>query len=71
MIVLNTRKDALNVLDVIDSTDEDNLLHLSTLLCGQHRREVLQTVRDRLNNKQPCILVSTQVVEAGVDLDFP
>jgi CRISPR-associated endonuclease/helicase Cas3 len=71
LIVLNTRKDALNVLDALDSTEEESLLHLSTLLCGQHRREVLQTVRDRLNHKQPCILVSTQVVEAGVDLDFP
>jgi CRISPR-associated endonuclease/helicase Cas3 len=71
LIVLNTRKNALDVLDAIDSTEEDSLFHLSTLLCGQHRREVLQTVRDRLNHNQPCILVSTQVVEAGVDLDFP
>jgi CRISPR-associated endonuclease/helicase Cas3 len=71
LIVLNTRKNALDVLDAIDSTEEDSLFHLSTLLCGQHRRKVLQTVRDRLNHKQPCILVSTQVVEAGVDLDFP
>ncbi|BAU65299.1 ATP-dependent RNA helicase SrmB [Stanieria sp. NIES-3757] len=71
LIVLNTRKDALAVLDAIDSTEEDSLFHLSTLLCGQHRREILQQIRDRLKNKQPCILVSTQVVEAGVDLDFP
>jgi CRISPR-associated endonuclease/helicase Cas3 len=71
LIVLNTRKDALAVLDAIESTEEDSLFHLSTLLCGQHRREVLQTIRDRLKNDRHCILVSTQVVEAGVDLDFP
>lgn len=72
LIILNTRKDALNVLNAIShEKDTDCLFHLSTLLCGQHRREVLEQVRDRLKNNQPCILVSTQVVEAGVDLDFP
>lgn len=72
LIILNTRKDALNALDAIaDETNSHYLFHLSTLLCGQHRREVLEQVRDRLKNNQPCILVSTQVVEAGVDLDFP
>ena len=72
LIILNTRKDALNALDAIaNETNSDYLFHLSTLLCGQHRREVLDRVRDLLKHNLPCILVSTQVVEAGVDLDFP
>lgn len=70
LIVLNARKDALAVLDAIGD-DHPGLFHLSTLLCGAHRRDVLEEVRRRLHAREPCVLVSTQVVEAGVDLDFP
>ena len=68
LAVVNTKKDALALLDALGDSDA---LHLSTLLCGAHRREVIATVKERLSNGQPCRLVSTQVIEAGVDLDFP
>ncbi len=72
LTIVNTRADALKLLDAVSMLDlDDPPLHLSTLLCGAHRKDVLDLIRQRLRNGEPCRVVSTQVVEAGVDLDFP
>jgi len=68
LAILNTKRDALAMLDELDDPDA---LHLSTLLCGAHRGYVIDEVKRRLKGGMPCLLVSTQVVEAGVDVDFP
>ncbi len=68
LTIVNTKRDALTLLDALDDPDA---LHLSTLLCGAHRRAVIADVKRRLQQGKPCLLVATQVVEAGVDIDFP
>lgn len=68
LAIVNTKADALELLNALDDPEA---FHLSTLLCGAHRRDVLALIRLRLARGAPCRVVSTQVVEAGVDLDFP
>lgn len=69
MVVLNTKDDATAVLDALPNVP--SVLHLSTRLCGAHRRRVLEEVYRRLEAGEPIRLVATQVVEAGVDISFP
>lgn len=45
--------------------------HLTTLMCAKHRSKVLDAVRADLKAGKPCRLVSTSLIEAGVDVDFP
>ncbi|MGQ9784582.1 MAG: CRISPR-associated helicase Cas3' [Armatimonadota bacterium] len=66
LCVLNSRRDALMLCQMIPDA-----FHLSTLMCPAHRRRALDEIRGRLNKGLPCKVISTQVVEAGVDLDFP
>lgn len=77
LAVFNTRKDARRVAQAVreqaraSNGHDGDTFHLSTLMCLHHRRNVLAEVRRRLLAGEPIRLVSTQVVEAGVDVDFP
>ena len=69
LFVLNTKGDAVALWKTIDPRLEP--YHLSTLLCAAHRATLIKEIKGKLDTKQPCVVVSTQVVEAGVNLDFP
>lgn len=68
LAIVNTRRDAAALLNAINHA---TALHLSTWMCGAHRRAVLAEARHRLQEDETCWLVSTQLIEAGVDIDFP
>jgi len=67
MAVVNTKKDAAQLWGEMNNS---NVWHLSSSMCPAHRKTVLEAIRHRLDDRGTCRLVSTQVVEAGVDIDF-
>jgi len=73
LCIMNTKKDAADLFVVLKSqvNNPESLFHLSTTMCAAHRREVLAIIKNKLERGKECYLVSTQVVEAGVDIDFP
>ena len=68
LCVVNSRKSAQAVYSLLEG--EGNF-HLSTLMCPAHRKAVLEEIRARLKKGLPCRVVSTSLIEAGVDVDFP
>ena len=68
LCIVNTRRHAKGLYDLLV---EDGSFHLSTLMCPAHRKTTLKEIRQRLMTGQPCRVVSTQVMEAGIDVDFP
>jgi CRISPR-associated endonuclease/helicase Cas3 len=69
LCIVNTRQHAYDLFKLIRELPE--AFHLSARMCPAHRSEVLNQIRESLKNDQPCRVVATQLVEAGVDLDFP
>jgi len=68
LCIVNTKAQARSLFAALDDPDA---LHLSTNMCPAHRLVTLKEIRERLKKGNPCRVVSTQIVEAGVDLDFP
>ncbi len=67
LCVVNTRKDCRDLFDRMPA----GTIHLSASMCGEHRSRVIANVKNRLMRGESVRVVSTQLVEAGVDIDFP
>lgn len=75
LCVVNTRKHAFELWNELSynfrNPREQGIYHLSSAMCAKHRLQTIEEIKERLKYKQTCQVVSTQLVEAGVDLDFP
>ncbi|WP_421908760.1 CRISPR-associated helicase Cas3' [Methanolacinia petrolearia] len=69
LCIVNTRKHAAALFEKISG--EGNCFHLSARMCPVHRRKIIGEIKDKLKNGEECRVVSTQLIEAGVDIDFP
>lgn len=69
LTIVNTRRHARELYDLLPS--DGSRFHLSALMCPAHRRLILYLIKRRLRQKLPVHLISTQLIEAGVDIDFP
>lgn len=68
LCIVNTRRQAQKIYGMLP---RDGSFHLSTTMTPAHRRQVLDEIRKRLKEGLPCRVVSTSLIEAGVDVDFP
>ena len=71
LCVVNTRQDARDLYAALAACKPGDTFHLSTWMCPAHRRDVITQIRERLKAHNPTYVVSTSLIEAGVDLDFP
>ncbi|MFD2255916.1 CRISPR-associated endonuclease Cas3'' [Luteolibacter algae] len=69
LTIVNTRRHARELFDLLPN--DGTRFHLSALMCANHRSEVLEIIKKRLHENLPTRLISTQLIEAGVDIDFP
>lgn len=67
LCIVNTRKEARELCRRMP----EGTLHLSRMMCSAHIMEVIKLIKQKLKNNEPVRVISTQLVEAGVDIDFP
>jgi CRISPR-associated endonuclease/helicase Cas3 len=72
LVIFNTKKAALEFYNCTKNLgDWEKKYHLSTAMCPSHRKDVIKNIRDDLEAKKKILVASTQLIEAGVDFDFP
>ncbi len=69
LVIVNNRRHARSLYD--QAKHLDGTFHLTTLMCAKHRSQKLDEIRGRLKNDEPCRVIATSLIEAGVDVDFP
>lgn len=70
LAIVNTKKTVANLYDLISQKTNRKLFYLSTNMCAQHRLDLLKEIKTCLAQNEPIICISTQLIEAGVDVDF-
>jgi len=70
LIIVNKKDSARLLYETLKGKNTPDIYHLSTNMCPAHRLEVLYLIKDRIEKKLPVVCVSTQLIEAGVDIDF-
>ena len=70
LVVVNTKSSAKALYIRLKDTNGTQVFHLSTNMCPQHRRECIHAMKNALSSHQPVICVTTQLIEAGVDISF-
>ncbi|MEM7314406.1 MAG: CRISPR-associated helicase Cas3', partial [Planctomycetota bacterium] len=73
LVVTNTKSMARKIFEEVQlntANSPTEVAHLSTNMCAAHRKAVLHLVKKRLDSKRPVICISTQLIEAGVDISF-
>lgn len=71
LTIVNTRKHARLLFDKLEEKTSGSNYHLSARMCPEHRKLVLAQIKAELAAGKPCRVVATQLIEAGVDVDFP
>lgn len=69
LVIVNTKQSAKSVFEQCKSLTAVSVYHLSTNMCPAHRADTLNKIKQKLGN-EPLICISTQLIEAGVDIDF-
>ena len=72
LFIVNTKKWAQELYQYCQKQNVplEALFHLSTHQCAAHRKAIFDTIKARLENKEPVICISTQLIEAGVDISM-
>ncbi|MBH5316966.1 CRISPR-associated helicase Cas3' [Paenibacillus sp. GSMTC-2017] len=70
LVILNTKSVVKRLYELLRSSEDVSIYHLSTAMCAAHRNDILGKVREHLAREEKVVCISTQLIEAGVDVSF-